>query len=293
MNKKFKIIIAAAVAVLLIAGCITGFYFIKKEANQKESVFDETGSVKIISDTEIEFSYICPYMSEDTKFEVLNKDGFFVSSEIDGAETKIQGEIVSTEYTRGGTDTYKTATLTININLSQKLTDGKYRAVLEKGAIELKKEDYTNNEITANFSVSTSVDGKVEAKDDNYADARLSVPSNVSAEIVKEGTKHYFIFKADITGVTKYDEIGMQNYKVILAYGHRVNNRRKYVGVNQDENAIITVTNGSVYVKTEVEDDMLFPGDDYQIVITKGFFINDDKTVVSDEYKGTFTYVEQ
>ncbi len=293
MNKKVKIIIAVVLAVLAIAGAVTGFYFGKKAKDTQKTVFDETGMIKITDENNIEFSYTCPYMSKNTKFEILNKDGAYVFFTKDSKETVIPAEITAAEYTRSESESLKTGTLTLKIKLSEKLGENEYSFVLKKDSIELKKKDYINPEMKTHFSVTSTSDGKLEANDEKYAGSKLAVPSNVSADIVKEGSKHYFIFKADINGVTTFDEIGMKNLKVLFAYGHGEKNNRTFVGIHEDENVIIKIENGSVYVKSEVKKDMLFPGDDYEYVLTKGFFTNDDKTVVSDELKGTFTYVEK
>lgn len=287
MNKKTKIILAVVFAVLFVAGLSLGLYFGLKD-NPSETDFAETGTVKIIDENTIEFSYFCPYLSKNTKFEITNENGFTVAN----SKEEISGKITSSEYKRSENDSFKIGTLVLNIDLDKDLQEGtSYNAVLKENSIELKKEKYVNRDITASFSVAASSDGKLDAEEEKYLNAKAVVLSDVEASLIKENGKAYFSITAKADGITQYDETGAKNYQVYAGYSFKNENGTKLRFLN--ENVEFSAENGVITIKGETEKENLIPGMDYKLVITKGFFTNDDKTVVNDEYKSNFTYVEQ
>lgn len=295
MKKNIKIILAVVLTAVILGGIGVGIYFALKSEDPVETVFSETGNVKIIDADTIEFSYLCPYMGKNTEFDIINKDGFILTYVKNEKDSEISGTIISQKYERYESESFKTGTLTLEIQLEDNLSDGiSYHAVLKENSIELKKQDYVNPDISADFNVTANSDNSLSADEIKYANASLSVPSNVKARFEKEGTKTYFVFEADIEGVTKYDESAVKNMSAMIMYRHiEEGNRVIYAAVNEDKNAVIEVNDGKVYAKSEVTKDILFPGDDYECILLKGFFVNDDKSVVNDLYKGTFTYVEK
>ncbi len=295
MNKKVKIILAVVLSLICIAGVVLGIFFGIKEKNKVDSVFGDTANVNIISADKIEFYYSCPYMNKNTTFEIENEDGFYLTYVIDGEEKEIECEITNADYESVSTDTMKSGTLTLTVALDEKIKSGiTYSACLEENAIELKKKDYKNPQIKADFSVNETDEGELEAIGEKYLNTKLSVPNDAEVGLVKKSDgKTYLLFTADISGVTAYDEIGMKNLSVIASLYCKTEDGGKLNMVNISENKNITVENGSVTVEFEIPKEDVHPGIDYKFLLTKGFFTNDDKSVVNDKFVLEFTYIEQ
>lgn len=286
MTKKTKIIVAVVCSVLFIAGLATGLYFGLKE-KPRDTSFAETGFVEIIDEDTIEFSYLCPYFKK-ADFKIINENGFSVSAD----NKTTTGKIVSLDYTSGKTEKLQSGTLTLTVDLEEKLSaDTSYHAVVKAESIELKKADYINTDITADFRTASNSDGNLEAEEENFKDVKSVVLSDVKAELYKKNGKAYFSITAKANGITAYNEADMKNYRVFAAYSYKTENGifGRYIYDNVEfsaENGVITITG-------ETGAENLIPGQEYNLVINKGFFTNDDKTLVNEEYKSTFTYVEQ
>ncbi len=286
MTKKVKIIIAVVCSVLFIAGLATGLYFGLKEKPQ-DTTFAETGFVEVIDEDTIEFSYLCPYFKK-ADFKIINENGFAVSTD----DKTSNGTIVSLEYSSGETEQLKSGTLTLTVDLEEKLaSDTSYHAVVKAESIELKKADYVNADITADFRTTASSDGKLDAEEEKFKDVKSVALSNVKAEFFEKNGKAYFSITAKANGITTYNEADMKAYRVLAAYSYKTSEGTfgRYIYDNVEfsaENGVITITG-------ETGKENLIPGQDYNLTITKGFFTNDDKTLINEEYKSTFTYVEQ
>ncbi len=293
MSKKVKIILAAVISLVVVAGVSFGIYFALKD-EPTESVFADTAIVNIIDDTTIEFSYNCPYMNSKTVFNIKDDSGFAITCSENGKENEIGGKITSSEYKSNKNDSISNGTLTLTVKLEDKLESGKtYHAVLKEGSVELKKKNYVNGEINSDFTVGTDDNGKLESTDEPYLNAKIVVPFDEKAEIVEENGKHYFIFTASIDGVTEYDEISFANFKTFAGFSFKTDKSTTIRFVNTDKNVICNVDSGSVMIKSEVKEEDLHSGVDYKYVVSKGFFTNGDKTVINDSCEGTFTYIAQ
>ncbi len=286
MTKKVKIIIAVVCSVLFIAGLATGLYFGLKEKPQGTS-FAETGIVEVIDKDTIEFSYLCPYFKK-ADFEIINENGFTVSAD----NKTTNGKIVSFEYSSGETEQLKSGTLTLTVDLEEKLSaDTSYHAVVKAESIELKKADYVNPDITADFKTTANSDGTLDAEEEKFKDVKSVALSNVKAKLFEKNGKAYFSITAKANGITTYNEADMKAYRVFAAYSYKTEDGTfgRYIYDNVEfsaENGVITITG-------ETDKENLIPGQDYNLTINKGFFTNDDQTLINEEYKSTFTYVEQ
>lgn len=214
MSKKVKIIIAVAVSVVIAAGVAAGLYFGLRDKPQDAS-FGKTGFVDIIDEDTIEFSYLCPYFKK-ADFKIINENGFEVS---DGSKTT-NGKIVSLEYASGETNLFRSGTLTLTVDLENKLAaDTSYHAVVKAEAIELKKEKYVNTDITADFRTKADSEGKLEAEDEeNFKDVKSVALSNVNAELFEKNGKAYFSITAKANGITAYNKDDMKAYQIGRAH---------------------------------------------------------------------------
>ncbi len=285
LTKTSKVIIALILAAFLVA-CGKA---------PEEMNFGETIEIEIDEENlnKLEVSFDCPYLSENTKFSIDKKDGFTLTYTVNGEEKVIEGKITESKYERNKSDKMKSGTNTLEIELDEEIQYNiSYNAVLEADSISLAKEDYKNKRMSKEFNLSTDEYGNVDFEEDDYADVKLAVPSNVEAGIIKEKGKYYFVFTATIDGVTKYDEIGVNNYDVLLGFSVKTS-EGTFVRMANSFDAEYTIENGNVKVKYPVDKADLYPGKDYKVSMTKGFFTNDDKTLVCDGYTGTFTYVEK
>ncbi len=286
MTKKVKIIIAVVVSAVIVAGVATGLYFGLKEKPQSAS-FAEKGFVEVIDEDTIEFSYLCPYFKK-ADFKIINENGFTVSTD----NKTTNGKIVSLDYSSGETEQFKSGTLTLTVDLEEKLSaDTSYHAVVKAESIELKKADYVNPDIAADFKTTANSDGKLEAEEEKFKDVKSVALSNVKAELFEKNGKAYFSITAKANGITTYNEADMKAYRVFAAYSYKTEDGTfgRYIYDNVEfsaENGVITITG-------ETGKENLIPGQDYNLIIDKGFFTNDDQTLINEEYKSTFTYVEQ
>lgn len=286
MTKKTKIILAVVCSVLFIAGLATGLYFGLKEKPQG-TTFAETGTVNIIDEDTIEFSYLCPYF-KNADFNIINENGFTVSAD----DKTTNGKIVSLEYSSGETEQLRSGTLTLTVDLEEKLSaDTSYHAVVKAESIELKKADYKNDDITADFRTSSNDDGSLDAEEEKFKDVKSVALSNVEAKLFEKNGKAYFSITAKGEGLTTYNEADMKAYRVLAAYSYKTENG--IFGRMIYDNVEFSAENGVITITGETGKENLIPGKDYNLTITKGFFTNEDKTLVNEEYKSTFTYIEQ
>lgn len=287
MTKKVKIIIAVVCSVLFITGLATGLYFGLKEKPQ-ETAFAETGFVEVIDEDTIEFSYLCPYFKK-ADFKIINEKGFTLST----GDKTTNGKIVSLEYSSGKTDSFRSGTLTLTVDLEEKLSaDTSYHAVVKAESIELKKEKYVNTDITADFKTIANTDGKLEAEEEEaFKDVKSVVLSNVKAELFKKDGKAYFSITAKANGITAYNESGMKAYRVFASYIYKTTEGTFARHIH--DNVEFSAENGVITITGETGEENLIPGQDYKLIINKGFFTNDDQTLINEEYTSTFTYVEQ
>ncbi len=291
MKKNTKIILAVVLSVLFVAGLALGLYFGLKD-KPSETTFADTGTVSVFDENTIKFSYICPYIEGNPNFEIVNEDGFHISYDSDGTKKEIKGEIISVEYYANKSEAINSATLNVTIDLDEKLEDDEtYHAVIEANSIELKKEEYINPDITADFKVKEDDNGKLNAEEEKFKDAKAVVLNDVKAELYEKGGKAYFSVTAKADGLTSYNETAIKNYQVTTGYSYKTSEGRFIRWLVNDiefsaENGVIKITGSAM------KDDLI-PGMDYKFVIQKGYFINDDKSVVNEEYEGNFTYIEQ
>lgn len=286
MTKKVKIIIAVVVSAVIVAGVATGLYFGLKE-KPFGTLFAVTGTVDVIDEDTIEFSYICPYF-ELAKYEVTNENGIYVTTD----NKTIAGEITLLEYDENQGEVLESGMLTVTAELEESLVTGKsYHAVIKANSIKLEKENYINPNITADFKVKTDDNGQLNAEEEKFKDVKSVVLSDVKAELYKKNGKAYFSITAKANGITTYNEIDMKNYRVFASYIYKTNEgtfaRHIY------DNVEFSAENGVITIIGETGEENLIPGQEYNLIINKGFFTNDDKTLVNEEYKSTFTYVEQ
>lgn len=286
MTKKTKIILAVVLSVLFVAGLTLGLYFGLREKPQN-TVFAETGTVDVFDSNTVKFTFITPYI-ENADFEIINKEGFEITTD---AKT-IPGKIISIEYRPGEGEKIETGSVVITADLEEKLLDGNsYHAVLKADSIKLESEDYTNTDITADFKVKKDDNGTLNAQVEKFKDAKAVVLSDVEPRLYKKGDKAYFEITAKADGITDYNKTEAQNYQVFAVYKYKTT-EGVFVRFMID-NVKFTAENGSISIVGETAKENLIAGQDYKLIISKGFFVNEDKSVVSEEYESTFTYVEQ
>ncbi len=286
MTKKTKIILAVVFSVLFVAGLALGLYFGLRE-KPESTVFAETGTVDVFDENTLKFTFIAPYI-ENATFEVTNEKGFEVTTD---AKT-IPGKIISIEYRPGEGEKIETGTVVVTADLEEKLLDGNsYRAVIKADSLELKSEDYVNPDITADFKVKMDDNGSLNAEEEKFKDAKAVVLSDVEPKLYKKDGKAYFEITAKADGITDYNKSEAQNYQVFAAYRYKTSDGIFVRFMTDDVKC--TIENGSIRIVGETGEENLIPGQDYKLIISKGFFVNDDKSVVNEEYESTFTYVEQ
>lgn len=292
LNKKTKIIIAVVAAVIIAAGVAAGIYFGINHKPAYETDFSTVAEVQIIDDKNIIFSYTCPYISSEAQFRIDNKDGLVITYK-DGEETKtLPCSIASSEYEASKTEGIKYGTLSLNIKLKENIKDSTlYNAVLKADSVSLKKEKYSNPDITADFSVIKTEEGLFQVEKEDYLNAKLVVPSNVVATLTKESGKAYFTITAQMDGITQYDKEALQNFRSFIALKYKNENGTFGRFLNTDVE--FSAEDGSIYIRGTLDKEDLIPGQDYTVVIKKGFFTNDDKTLVNDDYECAITYVEK
>ncbi|MBQ7957442.1 MAG: hypothetical protein IJ279_05335 [Clostridia bacterium] len=290
LNKTSKIVIAVAAAVLVVAGVALGLYFGLKE-KPHETSFAETAEVQVIDSKNIIFSYTCPYMDKNTAFRIDDKNGLVITYK-DKDETKtLPCTISSSKYEASEAELIKYGKLSLSVTLKEEIKENVlYKALLKKDSISLKKENYTNGEITADFTVTKTEEGLFEVEKEVFVDSKLVTPSNVEAKLSKENGKAYLTVTAQIDGITKYDENALQNFTSFIAIRYKNENGTFGRFLNRDVE--FSAENGKVIIKGTLDKEDLIPGQDYKLIIKKGFFSNDDKSVVNDDYEGDFTYVE-
>ncbi len=289
MQKKTKIIIAIVCAVVIAVGVSLGIYFgTKNDTDPTKTVFAKTGTVDIFDKNTVKFYYITPLI-EKGSFELIDKKAFVVETE----GKTIEGKIVSVEYRPNDSEKVKSGEIVVTADLSEKLAEGKsYKAVIKAGAIEHKKEEYVNPDIIAEFKVKKDDNGVLHAEEERFQNSKAVVLSDVEPELYKKDGKAYFTVTAKADGITKYNKDEAANLKVFVAYSYKKESEGVFVRwVNTDvvfsaKDGVITLTG------TTLEDDLV-PGRDYKLVIKKGFFTNDDLSIVNEEYEGNFTYVEK
>jgi len=286
MQKKTKIIIAIVCAVVVAAGVTLGLYFGLKD-KPAETVFSTTGTVEVFDKNTVKFYYTTPYI-EDGSFEILDKKGFVVETE----GKTIDGKIISIEYRPTDTDTVKSGEVVITADLSEKLVDGvSYHATVKAGAVEHKKEEYVNPDITSDFKVKKDDNGVLHAEEEKFKDAKAVVLANVEPKLYKKDGKAYFSITAKADGLTKYNEEGAKNFTTIAGYSYKNSDGTFIRWLNTD--VVFKAENGIIEITGSAMEDDLIPGTDYKLVIQRGFFSNDDQSVVNEEYESSFTYVEQ
>lgn len=286
MGKKAKIILAAVLSVIILAGVATGIYF-GLEHKRAETVFAETGTVDIFDEDTIKFTFITPYI-ENGEFETINENGVIVK---DG-DKKIGSKIVSVEYRPVKTEALESGTVVVTADLDEKLENGvSYKAVIIEGTLKLVKKDYINKDITAAFKAKKDDNGKLNAQEEKYTDATAVVLSDVKPLLYKKGGKAYFEITAKADGVTTYNAADAQNFQTFCSYRYR-NSEGTFVRFMTGD-VQCTIKNGVIKITAETPVENLIPGQDYTLLISKGFFINEDKSVVNEEYEALFTYVEQ
>lgn len=286
MKKKNKIILAVVFAVLFIVGLSLGLYFGLRDKPSK-TVFADTGTVSVFDEDTVKFSYICPYI-ENANFEITDKTGFCVN--VDGKT--VNGKIISIEYNASESEAIESGTVTVTADLEEDLVAGKdYHAVIKANSIELEKEDYVNPDITADFKVKEDDNGVFRAEEEKFKNAKAVVLDDVKAELFKKDGKAYFSITAKGDGLTTYNETDMKNYQVFAAYSYK-NENGTFARFLVDD-VQFSAENGLIEIIGETGEENLIPGQDYKVTIKKGFFMNDDKTVVNEEYEANFTYIEQ
>ncbi len=299
LTKKAKIIISVVVAVVIAAGVGLGIYLSKDKKNVHETTYSDTFSdFKVIDSSTIEFTYTCPYFEGQPQFYVENAKGFYMTyANAKGETVTLNGEIIeapkySAGVLQGEQDETKGGSLTLKIKLDKKLVkeETTYHAVLKAESISYKEDDYINKEVSAKFTAS-SVDGVAWSGDIiHFADAKIVVPSNVEVSLTKDSEKGYFAINAYIPGVTQYNEAGTKNFEALAKIEYKNENGRFIRFISTDVE--FKEENGNVFLKGSIGLEDLIPGQDYTVTIQKGVFINDDKSVVNDEYVCQYTYVE-
>lgn len=297
-KKKKIIIISVVAAVVIVAGIILGIHFSKENKNIHETTYSDTfKDFTSKSASNVEFTYTCPYFEKAPQFYVEDTKGFYMTYvDANGKTVTINGEIVGIKYNtsvlQGSQGETRGGTLTLEINLDKKLLkeETTYRAVLKAGSISYKDDDYVNKEISAEVKAA-STDGVVWDGDViPFADAKTVVPSNVEINLTKDSNKGYFSIKAYIPGVTQYNEAGTKNFEALAKIEYKNENGRFIRFISTDVE--FKAENGNVFLKGSIGLEDLIPGEDYTVTIQKGVFVNDDKSVINDEYVCTYTYVE-
>ncbi len=286
MTKKTKIIVAVVASVLLVAGIALGLYFGLKDKPAK-TVFADTGTVDVFEEDTLKFTFIAPYI-EDASFEILDENGFEVTTD----DITIAGEIISVEYYASEGDAIESGSVVVTAELEEKLVDGtSYRAVIKANSIRLESEDYINPDITADFKVKMDDNGSLNAEEEKFKDAKAVVLSDVKAELYKKGGEAYFSITAKADGITSFNETDARNYQTFAAYSYK--NENGTFARFLIDSVEFKAENGVIEIVGKTGEENLIPGQDYKLIIKKGFFINDDKSIVNEEYESTFTYVEQ
>ena len=287
MQKKTKIIIAVVCAVVVAAGVALGLYFGLNKADPHGTVYSETGTVDVFDSNTVKFYYTAPYIEEGS-FSILDKKAFEITAE----DKTIGGKIISVEYHHEASDTIETGEIIVTVDLTEKLVaDTSYHAVLKAGAIEHKLEEYVNEDVTSDFKVKKDDNGVLQAEEEKYKDVKAVVLSDVEPEFFFEGDKAYFAIRAKADGITCYDEVGTQNFEVFAGYRYKTSEGGFVRWLNRDVH--YEIEDGNIYIVGTANKEDIIPGTDYKLVIKKGFFTNDDKTIVNEEYETTFTYVEK
>ena len=286
MSKKTKIILAVVCSVCLLAGVALGLYFGLREKPQ-ETVFAETGTVDVFDENTVKFTFIAPYIT-GADFDITDRQGFEVI--LDGKT--IQGKIVSVEYVASEGENLESGSVIVTADVEEDFIEGKsYKAVIKANSLELASENYINPDITAEFKVKKDDNGSLHAEEEKYKDAKAVVLSDVEPKLYKKDGKAYFEITAKADGITTYNKAEAQNFQAYAAYRYKTT-EGTFVRFMTDD-VKCTIENGSIRIYGETGEENLIPGQDYKLVISKGFFINDDKSVVNEEYESTFTYVEQ
>lgn len=286
MSKKTKIILAVICSVIVVAGISLGLYFGLREKPQ-ETVFADTGTVDVFDKNTVKFTFIAPYIT-GADFEIINREGFEVIT--DGKT--IGGKIVSVEYRAGEGENLKNGSVVVTADVKEDFINGKsYKAVIKANSLKLAAEDYINPDITAEFKVKKDDNGSLHAEEEKFKDAKAVVLSDVEPKLFKKDGKAYFEITATADSITTYNQTEAQNFQVFAAYKYKTSEGTFVRFMNDDVKC--TIQNGSIRIYGETGEENLIPGQDYKLIISKGFFINDDKSVVNEEYESTFTYVEQ
>ncbi len=286
MSKKTKIILAVVCSVIFVAGLSLGLYFGLRDKPEK-TVFAETGTVDIFDENTIKFTFITPYI-ENADFEITNKEGLEVST--DGKT--IGGKIISVEYRTSEGENIESGSVVVTADLKEKLVDGtSYKAIIKANSLKLTSKDYVNPDITADFKAKKDDNGSLNAEEEKFKDSKAVVLSDVEPKLYKKDGKAYFEVTAKAEGITDYNKSEAQNYQVFAAYRYKTSDGIFVRFMTDDVKC--TIENGSIRIYGKTGEENLIPGQDYKLVISKGFFVNDDKSVVNEEYESTFTYVEQ
>ncbi len=296
LSKKGKITIAVVLAVLLAAGVGLGIYFgLKEKKAAHETTYSDTfREVNIIDDSTIEFSYACPFLEGQPQFYVENARGFYMTyTDSKNQTVTINGEIIEApKYVANKVEGLQGGTLTLKIKFDKKLQKENtlYHAVLKENSISYKKDNYVNKEIVADFYANATETDSWESSIEKYANAKTVIPSNVEVNLTKDDKNGYFSVSAQIPGVTQFNAVATQNFEALLLLKYKNENGTFIRYINKDVE--FKAENGKIFIKGTIGLEDLIPGQDYDIVIQKGVFINDDKSVVNDEYTCKYTYVE-
>ena len=299
LSKKNKIIISV-VAVLLAVGVGLGLYFgLKDKTSVHATTYGDTiRSIDVVDASTIEFEYVWPYFENQPQAYVENAKGVYVTyTDTNGQTVTINGEIIEApKYSKGvmsnGSQQTEGGYLTLKVKLDKKLLneETEYRVVLKAGSISYKDDNYVNQEISGKF-VASSIDGISYngVTDKPYADAKAVVPSNVEISLTKDSEKGYFSISAYIPGVTQFNAVATQNFSAIAKIEYKNDGTFvRFISTDVE----FKEENGKVFLKGSIGLDDLIPGKDYTVTIQKGVFINDDKTIVNEEYICNYTYVE-
>ncbi|MBE6784455.1 MAG: hypothetical protein E7536_10665 [Ruminococcaceae bacterium] len=292
-----QIIAICVAAAVLIAGIAVVVYFYLKPKPQA-TVSATTGNIEIIDEQNLVLSFTTPYMDEDSAFYVENNKGFYISytDEKTNKEVKITGQITETPtFSSNKTDSLAYGNLSVKIKLDQKLKPSDtalLKAVLEADSISCKKQKYSTPEIITHFRFSLDEAGLFEVKVEKFPYAKAIVPSDVEAKLSKEKGKAYCTITARVDGVTDYNKEGIQNLSTLVYFMYKNSEGVTYRLPQPQKGIDFSVSNGKIVFKYVVEEKDLIPGCEYELSIPKGLFINEDMSVVNDEYTCKFTYVE-
>lgn len=292
-----KAIIAICVgAAVLVAGIAVGVYFWLKPKPQ-ETVSATSGTIEVIDDKNLILSFTTPYMDKESEFYVEKNKGFYVSyTDANGKEVKIGGQITETPtFTSNQSETLEYGNLSVKVKLDKKLNPSEetlLKAVLEADAISCKKAKYSSPEITTYFRFFLDESGLFEVEVEKFPYAKTVVPSDVEAKLTKEKGKAYCTITARVDGITDYNKEGVQNLSTLVFFTYKNSEGITYRLPQPQKGIDFSINNGKVVFKYVVEEKDLIPGCEYELSIPKGLFINEDMSVVNDEYKCKFTYVE-